>query len=150
MKLSIKNLFIFGAVYSSLYLFLLGLINIKNSIIDNANFNFLNLSADLSAIESFYGGASSYIYNVGGYGINFTLNFTFILYLISYISLPFYFVIQFFYNITELIIYEISVLQYPISILPFGIGAMLSGLFYLILIIVIITGIKIVSSGFGE
>ena len=124
----------------------MGLINIKNSITDNANFNFLNLSADLSAIESFYGGTSSYIYNVGGYGINFT----FILYLISYISLPFYFVIQFFYNITELIIYEISVLQYPISILPFGIGAMLSGLFYLILIIVVITGIKIVSSGFGE
>ena len=40
--------------------------------------------------------------------------------------------------------------SYTISILPFGIGAMLSGLFYLILIIVVITGIKIVSSGFGE
>ena len=150
MKLSIKNLFIFGVVYSSLYLFLLGLINIKNSITNNANFNFLNLSSDLSAIESFYGGTSSYIYTIGGYGLNFTLNFTFILYLISYISLPFYFIIQFFYNIIELIIFEISVLQYPVSILPFGIGSMLSGLFYLILIIVVITGIKIVSSGFGE
>ena len=89
-------------------------------------------------------------YTIGGYGLNFTLNFTFILYLISYISLPFYFIIPFFYNIIELIIFEISVLQYPVSILPFGIGSMLSELFYLILIIVVITGIKIVSSGFGE
>ena len=146
MKLNIKNLFMFGAIYSSLYIFLLSFLRVANTITNKANFNFLNISADMRIIEQLYGGVNSYVYDVFGA----TVNLTFILYIISYITLPFYVIINFFANIIFLITYEIAVIQYPITILPFGIGAMLSGLFYLILILVVITGIKIVSSGLGD
>jgi len=146
MKLNIKNLFLFGTIYSSVYIFLLSLLSINNKIVNNSNFNFLNLNQDLQIIESFYGGTNSYVFGFYTY----TLNLTFILYFISYISLLPYFIIQFFLNIALLIIYEITAIQYPISLLPLGIGNFLSNLFYIIIIIVIITGIKIVSSGLNS
>ena len=93
-----------------------------------------------------YGGLNSYYFIIFGY----TLNFTFLLYIMTYFTLPFYFIIQFFTNIILLISYEISAIQYPISILPYGIGKFIMGTFYIIIIIVIITGIKILQSGFGD
>ena len=141
--MNIKNLFLFGVVYSSIYVFLLSQIGLPNNIKNYSSFNFLNLNTDISNIETMYGGVNSYYFHF----FFTTINMTFILYIISYITLPFYFVIHFFVNIIALIAYEIMVLQYPISILPFGFGTMLTGMFYIILILTIITGVNIMSSG---
>lgn len=145
MKLNVKNLFIFGMVYSSIYIFLLSALNgFTTSIKNYSSFSFLNVGTDITNIENMYGGLNSYYFHL----FFTTINMTFILYIISYITLPFYFIIELTANIILLIQYEITVLQYPISLLPFGFGAMISGVFYLVIIIVVITGINIVSSGF--
>ena len=146
MKINIKNLFIFSTVYSGIYIFLINQFANFSAIKNTSNFNFLNLGTDLNNIMAIYGGLNSYYFIIFGY----TLNFTFLLYIMTYFTLPFYFIIQFFTNIILLISYEISAMQYPISILPYGIGQFIMGTFYIIIIIVIITGIKIVQSGFGD
>lgn len=146
MRINIKNLFIFSSIYSGIYVFLINQFANLSIVQNNANFNFINLSTDIFNIEAMYGGANSYYFNIFGN----VLNFTFLLYIITYATLPFYFIIQFFTNIILLISYEIAIMQYPISILPYGIGNFISGTFYIIIIIVIITGIKIVQSGFGD
>lgn len=146
MRINIKNLFIFSSIYSGIYVFLINQFANLSIVQNNANFNFINLSTDIFNIEAMYGGTNSYYFNIFGN----VLNFTFLLYVITYATLPFYFIIQFFTNIILLISYEIAIMQYPISILPYGIGNFISGTFYIIIIIVIITGIKIVQSGFGD
>ncbi len=146
MRINIKNLFIFSSIYSGIYVFLINQFANLSIVQNNANFNFINLSTDIFNIEAMYGGTNSYYFNIFGN----VLNFTFLLYIITYATLPFYFIIQFFTNIILLISYEIAIMQYPISILPYGIGNFISGTFYIIIIIVIITGIKIVQSGFGD
>ncbi len=146
MKINIKNLFIFSTVYSGIYIFLINQFANFSAIKNTSNFNFLNLGTDLNNIMAIYGRLNSYYFIIFGY----TLNFTFLLYIMTYFTLPFYFIIQFFTNIILLISYEISAIQYPISILPYGIGQFIMGTFYIIIIIVIITGIKIVQSGFGD
>ena len=146
MRINIKNLFIFSSIYSGIYVFLINQFANLSIVQNNANFNFINLSTDIFNIEAMYGGTNSYYFNIFGN----VLNFTFLLYIITYATLPFYFIIQFFTNIILLISYEITIMQYPISILPYGIGNFISGTFYIIIIIVIITGIKIVQSGFGD
>ena len=146
MRLNVKNMFIFASIYTSIYVFLINQFSNFSVVQNNANFGFMNLSTDMFYIESIYGGVNSYYFNVFGN----VLNFTFVLYIISYISLPFYFIIEFFTNIILLISYEIDVIQYPVSILPYGIGNFISGIFYIVIIIIIITGIKIVQSGIGD
>ena len=146
MRINIKNLFIFSSIYSGIYVFLINQFANLSIVQNNANFNFINLSTDIFNIEAMYGGTNSYYFNIFGN----VLNFTFLLYIITYATLPFYFIIQFFTNIILLISYEIAIMQYPISILPYGIGNFISGTFYIIIIIVIITGIKIVQSGLGD
>ena len=146
MRLNIKNMFIFSSVYTSIYIFLINQFANLSVVKNTSNFNFLNLSTDIYNIESLYGGINSYYFNIFGY----VLNCTFLLYIFTYVTLPFYFVISFFENIILLIVYEITIMQYPISILPYGIGDFISGLFYMVIIILIITGIKIVQSGIGD
>ena len=146
MNMNIKNLFLFGVVYSSIYVFLLSQIGLPNNIKNYSSFNFLNLSYAEFQLEGLFGGINSYYFDIFGY----ILNMTFLLYIFVYASLPFYFIIEFFNNIILLISYEIQVIQYPIQILPYGLGNLISGIFYIMIIILIITGIKIVQSGFSD
>ena len=146
MRLNIKNMFIFSTIYTSIYIFLLNQFSNFNVVKDNATFQFMNLSYDMANIFNLYGGLNSYYFNIFGY----ILNLSFLLYIISYITLPFYFIIEFFTNIILLISYEITVIQYPISLLPYGIGNFISGIFYIVIIISVITGIKVIQSGIGD
>ena len=146
MRLNVKNLFIFATIYSGIYGFLIGQFSSNNTIKNYSSFNFLNLSFAEFQLEGLFGGINSYYFDIFGY----ILNMTFLLYIFVYASLPFYFIIEFFNNIILLISYEIQVIQYPIQILPYGIGNLISGIFYIMIIILIITGIKIVQSGFSD
>ena len=86
MRINIKNLFIFSTIYSGIYVFLINQFANLSIVQNNANFNFINLSTDIFNIEGMYGGANSYYFNIFGN----VLNFTFLLYIITYATLPFY------------------------------------------------------------
>jgi hypothetical protein len=143
MNFSVKKLFIFGIVFSSIYIFLANSIGINSGIINRSNFNFINLSYLIHQNLIFFGGLNGWTFDIFGY----LLNFNFLLYFLAYIILPFTFIIDFFINVTLLIVYELAIINYPFSILPYGFGSLLSGIFYMIFIVTIITSIRILSSG---
>lgn len=146
MEFDVKKLFIFGIIFSTIYIFIgsfiTGLIPIK----DAANFNFMNVAFLLNESLGYLGGVNSWIFHI----FYATINLTFLQYIFAYMLLPIVFIIQFFMNIILLISFEVQALNYPFSILPYGFGSLISGIFYLIIVITIVTGIKILSSGLGD
>lgn len=142
-KFNIKNIFMFSVIYTSVYLFLMSFFGNSTNIINKANFSFLNYTNVLNQCIAVLGGSGSFVFKL----FFTTVNFTWLQYIFAYIMSPFFFLADFLLNIVYLIVYEITVIQYPLSSLPFGIGNFLSGIFYLMIVIIVITSVRVLSSG---
>ena len=110
-KFNIKNIFMFSVIYTSVYLFLMSFFGNSTNIINKANFSFLNYGNVLNQCIAVLGGSGSFVFK-----LFFTVvNFTWLQYIFAYIMSPFFFLADFLLNIVYLIVYEITVIQYPLS-----------------------------------
>lgn len=143
MEFNVKKLFIFGIIFTSIYSFVSSFFTTVTTIKNYSTFSFINFSYLVNQNLSVLGGANTWVFSI----FYTVVNLSFLQYIFAYIMLPFTFLIDFSVNVMLLIVYEIQLFNYPFSILPFGFGNLISGIFYLIMIITIITGIQIVSTG---
>ena len=151
MKLGIKNVFFFFIfTYLGIY-FILG--SISNSFTFN-NSNVLLAVSNLNPITAF---AFGYAHMGGQWGISFSLlnynvniSFLYIEDAIIIIGFPLiyaYLILSLVYNV---IIFITSIINYPTQFIPYPYDYFISTFVYLFVLIVIITSIRVLSSGFNN
>ena len=151
MKLGIKNVFFFFIfLYLGIY-FILGALN------NSFTFNNSNLLISISNLNPLSAFSFGYAHMGGQWGISFSLlnynvsiSFLYLEDVIIIIGFPLiyaYLVLSLIYNV---ILFIITIINYPTQFIPYPYDYFISTFVYLFVLILIITSIRIVSSGFNN